>query len=93
MSAGASKSAIGAAISELQQKVYGYVYDMMPESLAELIFTKAGEEGATQLVLNETLTNGFSNVMAVYTAYQMVKLALTLLTAHSDLCEHRFWSI
>ncbi len=51
VSAGASKSAIGAAIAELQQKVYGYVYDMMPESLAKLIFTKAGEGGASQLGL------------------------------------------
>jgi len=86
VSAGASKSAIGAAIAELQQKVYGYVYDMMPESLAKLIFTESATAGgASQLALSEGLTNGFSNVMAVYTAYQMVKLALTLLTSCDDI--------
>lgn len=81
---GATSSAIGSAMSALQQKTYRFVYDMMPPDLASLLFQTAGEEGAEQLVLNEALTQGLSTVMAIYTTYQMVKLALTLLTACDD---------
>lgn len=82
--AGAGPSAIGAAMGELQQKAYKFVYDMMPPDLAGMLFQTAGEEGAQQLVLNEALTNALSNVMAAYTAYQTIKLAMTLLTACDD---------
>ncbi|WP_240224726.1 conjugal transfer protein TraN [Rheinheimera hassiensis] len=77
-------AAIEAVLAQLQQQVYSFVYDMLPDQLASMIFTEtanvaAGE--ASSLVMNEALSNAMSNVMAVYAAYQMIKLALTLLTA------------
>jgi hypothetical protein len=77
-------AAIQAALSQLQQQVYQFVYDMLPDQLANLIFTttaSGGAAGASQLAISEGITNFASNVMAVYAAYQMIKLALTLLTA------------
>lgn len=75
---------VSAALAQIQQQVYQFVYDMLPDQLSNMIFTEtanvaAGE--ASKLAMNETLTNFMSNVMAVYAAYQMIKLALTLLTA------------
>jgi hypothetical protein len=53
---------------------------MLPDTLANMIFeTGAGQAG--QLVLKESVSELFSTVFAVYSAYQMIKLALTLLTA------------
>lgn len=77
-------AAIEAALASLQQEVYSFVYNMLPDTLANLIFTETANVAVgetSNLVLNETLTNFMSNVMAVYAAYQMIKLALTLLTA------------
>lgn len=84
VSAGAGPSAIGAAMGELQQKAYKFVYDMMPPDLAGMLFETAATDQGTQLVVNEALTNALSNIMAAYTAYQTIKLAMTLLTACDD---------
>lgn len=81
---GSSVSAIGAAMGQIQQKMYRFVYDMLPPDLAGMLFEKGTEEAANELVLNNAITEGLSTVMAVYTTYQMVKLALTLLTACDD---------
>lgn len=77
-------AAIEAALNAVKQEVYGLVYDMLPEQLSELLFSAAVDEAGNataDLVLNEALTNMLSNIMAIYAAYQMIKLALTLLTA------------
>lgn len=77
-------ASIEAALAALQQEVYAFVYNMLPESLANLIFTSSTSAGVTTYTANGPLTNALSNVMAVYAAYQMIKLALTLLTACDD---------
>lgn len=76
---------IEAALTALQQEVYSFVYNMLPESLANLIFTSSTSAGVTTYTANGPLTNALSNVMAVYAAYQMIKLALTLLTACDEI--------
>jgi hypothetical protein len=78
---------ISAAVAELTQEVYKLVYDLLPDAVNELIFSNAadyGSEVATDLILDEAVTNFFSNVMFVYTVYNLTKLALTLLTACDD---------
>lgn len=91
-SAGAGEgmtAAIEASLSALQQQVYAFVYNMLPESLANLIFTTTtattGAQTTTTYTANGPLTNALGNMMAVYAAYQMIKLALTLLTACDDI--------
>jgi hypothetical protein len=74
-------ASINAALTALQQEVYSLVYNMLPESLANLIFTSSTSAGVTTYTANGPLTNALGNVMAVYAAYQMIKLAMTLLTA------------
>lgn len=86
-SVSAVSEGITAALSSVQQSAYRLVYDIMPDTLGDFLFSAAGDVAADQggeLVLNDAITNAFSNVMAIYTAYQMVKLALTLLTACDD---------
>tara|TARA_R100000687_G_scaffold83675_1_gene88553 strand:- start:28737 stop:32843 length:4107 start_codon:yes stop_codon:yes gene_type:complete len=72
---------ISAALSAVQQQVYQFVYDMLPDALANMVFETTATAAGTELVMNEAIGNLLSNVMAVYAAYQMIKLALTLLTA------------
>lgn len=75
---------ISAALTQVQQAAYQFVYDMIPETLQNLLFENASAyaaDASVDLVMNEGITNALSNVMAVYAAYQMIKLALTLLTA------------
>ena len=81
---GATTQAISAAIAELQQEVYRFIYEMLPQDLAKLLFTQAGSGAGAQLAISEGVSNAVSGVMAVYTAYTMIKLALTLLTACDD---------
>lgn len=73
------------ALTALQQEVYSFVYNMLPDTLANLIFTSSTSAGVTTYTANGPLTNALGNIMAVYAAYQMIKLALTLLTACDDI--------
>ncbi|WP_445767792.1 conjugal transfer protein TraN [Rheinheimera sp.] len=72
---------ISAALQAVQQQVYQFVYDMLPDTLANMVFDTTVTAAGSELVMNEAIGNLLSNVMAVYAAYQMIKLALTLLTA------------
>lgn len=81
----ATKEAFTGALSSLQQNIYQLAYEALPQELANQLFIdqvsgKAVSETTTDLALNETITNLFSNVMLAYQIYSMVKLALTLLT-------------
>jgi hypothetical protein len=82
---GATSEAISAAIAKLQNEMFKLVYEMLPQDLAKLLFTTTGEGAATQYALSEGVSNAISGVMAVYTAYTVAKLALTLLTACDDI--------
>lgn len=87
-SAGGAVSAISegisAALSALQQQTFQFVYNMLPDALAQMIFQEtanvaAGE--ASKLALQDSVGNFVSGLMAVYAVYSLAKLALTLLTA------------
>lgn len=78
---------IEAALSTVQQAAYELIYDIAPDTLREFLFSNAADYAsgrAQTLVVNEAITNTLSTIMAVYTAYNMAKLALTLLTACDD---------
>lgn len=81
-------AALEQLLNQLKQQVYGFVKDMLPEQLGNMLFqggaAVGGEAAAGDLALNSNITNFMSNVMAAYAAYQMMKLALTLLTACDD---------
>jgi hypothetical protein len=83
--ASAATGAISSALSALQQEAFQLVYDMLPEELATALFTekageKAGEEATKELVLNEAVSSALQSIMAAYSIYSTIKLALTLLT-------------
>lgn len=80
-----TKEAFTGALGSLQQNIYQLAYEALPQELASQLFTQAGGEAVTdaatqELVLNESITNFFSNVMLAYQVYSTIKLALTLLT-------------
>src|SRR5690606_36110635 len=79
---------MGAALAEVEQQVYEFVYDMLPEDLASLLFTEVAtdtaENQAGDLVVNEALSDIMSSVMGAYAVYSYIKLALTLLTMCDD---------
>ena len=78
---------IGAALAEVQQQVYKLIYDIAPDALRDFMFDNAAAyagDSSVDLALSETVSNALSTVMTIYTTYQMVKLALTLLTACDD---------
>ena len=77
---GATESAMGAALAEVQQQVYEFVYDMLPEDLASLLFTETATKEGTELIVNEAISDIMSSVMGAYAVYSYIKLALTLLT-------------
>lgn len=67
---------ITAALSAVQQQVYRFVYNMLPDILANMIFTTTASTGgaaAGDLILNEAIGNFLSNVMAVYAVYSLAK--------------------
>lgn len=79
----ATEFALDVVLDEIKQQMMQFVYDMLPDQLANMIFT-TGASGAGSIALSEGMNqalNFVGNVMAVYAAYQMIKLALTLLTA------------
>jgi hypothetical protein len=80
----AASNGITAALAQLQQQVYKFVYDMLPDALQTLVFDVVKDKATgevTDIALDKAFGNALSNVMAVYTAYQLIKLALILLTA------------
>lgn len=81
--AGASEGLISSALATLQQEAYKLVYDMLPDELANLLFDQVVDQAGQQtgeLVINETISNVFGNIMFAYQVYSLAKLALTLLT-------------
>lgn len=80
----AISQSIEAALAAVQKEVYSFVYNMLPDALANLIFDAVIEEGTGQIAeiaLNDSIGQYMGNIMAVYAVYSMAKLALTLLTA------------
>jgi conjugal transfer mating pair stabilization protein TraN len=82
--AGAGEGVISNALASLQQEAFNLVYDMLPEELAGLLFKDAAGEAAseatTELFLNEAVASALQSIMAAYSIYSTIKLALTLLT-------------
>tara|TARA_Y100000780_G_scaffold178995_1_gene164298 strand:- start:4615 stop:8043 length:3429 start_codon:yes stop_codon:yes gene_type:complete len=84
---GAISDGVNLALAEVQQQVYQLVYDIAPDALKDFLFDNAAayaSDSTVDLAMNEAITNTLSSIMAVYTTYQMIKLALTLLTACDD---------
>lgn len=78
---------ITAALGAVQQAAFELIYDIAPDALKDFLFENATEfaaDSTTELVMNEAVTNALSNIMAIYTVYNLTKLALTLLTACDD---------
>lgn len=80
-----TKEAFTGALGSLQQNIYQLAYEALPQELAAQIFVdkatgEAAQSATQELVLNESITNFFSNVMLAYQVYSTIKLALTLLT-------------
>jgi hypothetical protein len=82
--ASAATNAISTALANLQQQAMSIVYDMLPEELAGMLFKNEAGTAATdataELFLNEAVTSALQSVMAAYSIYSTIKLALTLLT-------------
>lgn len=87
----AAGEGVGTVASELgldtmKQEMTNFVADLMPDALRDVLFeesaTVAGEYAMSESLTE--LTNMFSGVMAIYTAYQMVNLAITLATQCDD---------
>ena len=72
------------AMEKLQQAVMKYVYDSIPEELAQALMTETVKNGASTVVLSEGASQAVAvigYVYAAYMVYQYIKLALNLLTA------------
>ncbi|WP_234401328.1 conjugal transfer protein TraN [Pseudoalteromonas sp. T1lg23B] len=86
--------AVGEAISEglsaLKEEMTSYISDLMPDALKEMLFDQATDTAAsagTTTVMDGALSeamNMVSGVMAVYSAYQMANLVITLATQCDD---------
>ena len=82
---GEAVSSLG--LDTIKQEMTNFVADLMPDALRDLLFdatTDAAGQVTTDYVLDETVSNVMGNVMAVYTAYNMAKLAVNLLTQCDD---------
>jgi hypothetical protein len=78
---------INSALASVQQAAFKLIYDIAPDALKNFLFDNAAavaEDAAVDLVLNESITQALSTFMAIYTVYNLTKLALTLLTACDD---------
>jgi conjugal transfer mating pair stabilization protein TraN len=83
----AISTTVETAMKELTQAAYELIYDVAPDALKEFLFDNAAKyalDPSTELLINESITNTLSTIMAVYTVYNLTKLALTLLTACDD---------
>lgn len=78
----ASEFSLDIVLDKVKEQMMQMAYDMLPEGLANMIFdvSASGVVQGLSDQASQTL-NFLSNVMAVYAAYQIIKLALTLLTA------------
>lgn len=87
----ATTAGISNGVLALKNEVFTFIADALPDGLSSLLFEEAGqqavEEGAARVgdtVLTESASSFFTTLSAIYTTYQLVKLALTLLTACDD---------
>lgn len=75
----------GGIMGAVQQQISQFIYDLFPE-LGKLLFSTTTNAGG-QVVVNgmsegmTQFTNFLGNVMMVYMAYQIIKLALTMIAA------------
>src|SRR5690606_27922448 len=69
-------------LGALKQQIAQFVYDSLPQELATEIFV-VGAEGAVEgfSAPVQSALNFLGTVMAIYAAYQILKLALTLVSA------------
>ncbi|MBD1389383.1 conjugal transfer protein TraN [Neiella sp. HB171785] len=75
------------SMDSLKQAAMEFLYEHLPEELAQTLFVQSGSGATTTYALSsvaETAVNVVGGVMAAYTAYQMVKLGLTLITKCED---------
>src|SRR5690606_5310802 len=72
----------GGILGALKQQIAQFVYDSLPQELATEIFV-VGAEGAVEgfSAPVQSALNFLGTVMAIYAAYQILKLALTLVSA------------
>lgn len=79
---------ISSALTAVQQAAFELIYDIAPDALKDFLFDNATDYALdpanTELIMNEAISEALSTFFAIYTIYNLTKLALTLLTACDD---------
>lgn len=83
----ATEAASETIFSGLQQQIYQQIQNILPEALNEILFVEAGQTAGGQAILqmNPAITGALQTVMALYAAYQLVKLAAMMVSECDDL--------
>ncbi|WP_435000209.1 conjugal transfer protein TraN (plasmid) [Vibrio scophthalmi] len=73
---------------EIKQQVYQAVYEILPEGIKDVIFTQATDSAGAAIPgvmeINPAIQGAFQAVMWAYAAYQITKLAITILSECDD---------
>ncbi|WP_299021314.1 conjugal transfer protein TraN [uncultured Photobacterium sp.] len=88
-----SEAIFDKTIDELKQQIMQKVYEMLPESIGNALFTTGGSAAGsggsaagaqTVTGLNPAISGAFTAIMAAYAAYQLVKLGLQMVSQCED---------
>lgn len=70
----------------IQQQIYQQIHNILPDALNKILFkTTTDAAGNTALQMNPAITGALQTVMALYAAYQLVKLAAMMVSECDDL--------
>ncbi|MGR5287109.1 conjugal transfer protein TraN [Vibrio maritimus] len=84
----AGETLMGEAVNQIKQEMMSFAFESLggAEGLGGLLFENIGDKaaGETILQLNPAISGAFSAIAGIYAAYQVVKLAIQMISACSD---------
>ncbi|USD58852.1 conjugal transfer protein TraN [Vibrio sp. SCSIO 43140] len=81
----ATEATSEAVFSGIQQQIMQQIQNILPDALNKILFTETTTStGATVITMNPAITGAMSTIMALYAAYQLVKLAAMMVSECDD---------